>query len=327
MNDLISIIIPAYNSENTIVKCVSSVQNQTHKNLEIIVVNDGSTDRTADLVNSLKTEDNRIKLIDIPNGGVSHARNVGIDNAQGDYLTFVDSDDYIDKEMYAVLLSIIKAENAKIAHCSYKNVDEKGNLISIVGDKGKTVIQNHDEALECLITGRLFIGGLCNKLYESILFNDVRLNESIKFNEDILANFQLFDKVDKSVYIDKPFYYYVAVAESSTHSANSIMYREQACFVSKEIQRMSAGKSYKKIADSSVAGAYLGLYQALTFSKEKNSKRKTEVRDKVIEFRKQGYYSRRDKLVYVVCRFFPHITPKVYKLYDKIRKKNLDPEQ
>ena len=88
MSEKISIIIPAYNSESTIRRCVDSIRNQTYRNLEIIVVNDGSTDSTSEVVNEINNTDSRVKLISIPNGGVSHARNVGIENATGDYITF-----------------------------------------------------------------------------------------------------------------------------------------------------------------------------------------------------------------------------------------------
>jgi len=124
MSDKISIIIPTYNAERTIARCVNSIQEQTYSDLEIIIVNDGSKDSTERIVHLLKKNDERIKLITIPNGGVSHARNVGIENATGDYITFVDSDDYIDSDMYECLLEVAKEYDVKIVHCSYKNVSE-----------------------------------------------------------------------------------------------------------------------------------------------------------------------------------------------------------
>ena len=207
MNSKISVIVPAYNAEKTIERCLNSITNQTYPYLDIIVINDGSVDNTKKIVENLSSTDNRVKLINIANRGVSHARNVGIEHAKGDYLTFVDSDDYIDSVMYEELLKIITRYDVKIAHCSYANDDEDGNLISVVGDHGKLVIQNHDEAIACLLDGRLFVGSICNKLYDKTIFSKCRLDESIKYNEDILLNFFLFDQVVSSVYIDKPFYH------------------------------------------------------------------------------------------------------------------------
>lgn len=118
--DKISVIVPAYNCQDTIERCINSIQKQTFNNLEIIIVNDGSSDNTEAKIKELQDKDGRIIAISIPNGGVSHARNTGIDKASGDYITFVDSDDYIDEEMYECLYNLIKEYNVQIAHCSYK---------------------------------------------------------------------------------------------------------------------------------------------------------------------------------------------------------------
>ena len=105
MEKLISVIVPVYNVEEYVEKCVLSIINQTYKNLEIILVDDGSTDNSGKICDEIAIKDNRIKVIHKKNGGLSDARNVGIDIAKGDYLGFVDSDDYIDPDMYSILLN------------------------------------------------------------------------------------------------------------------------------------------------------------------------------------------------------------------------------
>lgn len=329
MSEKISIIIPAYNSESTIRRCVDSIRNQTYRNLEIIVVNDGSTDSTSEVVNEINNTDSRVKLISIPNGGVSHARNVGIENATGDYITFVDSDDFIDSGMYEKLVQIIKKYSVKIAHCSYKNVNESGVVLSVVGNKGKIVKQSHDEAMSCLLSGNLFAGGLCNKIYDITLFSDVRLDETIKFNEDVLANYCLFDKVEASVYIDEAFYNYVEVESSSTHSADYVMSGNQSLYVSKKMLELSTGKNYEEIAKNRVAVCTLGLYRAYIFSDDFSlNEEKKNIMTDIMSYKKQGFYhSKKEKTLVFLYKYVPHLFRGLFRLYDKIRVKKLDPEQ
>ncbi len=324
----ISVIVPAYNAEKSIEKCVRSILNQTYKDLEVIVINDGSTDNTIDILGKLKKTDKRLKVFSIENGGVSHARNFGIDNATGDYITFVDSDDYIDSDMYKCLIDITNRYNVKIAHCSYKNVDESGNVISVVGDTGEIIELAHDKAISCLITGNIFVGGLWNKLFDISLFDDVRLNEDIKYDEDILANFYLFDQVEKSVFVDRAFYNYVACESSSTHSANSLISCRQSLFVSKEINRLSIGKPYELLSKKKVSASLLGLYRAYIFNKSVDKIEKRKVMSEILEFKSQGFYNgKKEKILLIFYRYFPVLFKCLFRFYDKIRVKKLDPGQ
>lgn len=329
MSPIISVIVPAYNAEITIKRCLNSIISQTYQPLEIIVVNDGSTDDTKRIVEAISKEDDRVKLINIDNGGVSHARNVGIDSAKGDYITFVDSDDYIEREMYYHLMNLITRYDVKIAHCSYANDDENGNVISVVGNNNRVILQNHDEAMICLLDAKLFIGSLCNKLYDLSLFHNCRLDESIKHNEDILLNFQLFDQVDSSVYSDKPFYHYVADSMSSTHSADGLEARKQWLYVSRKILEMSGGKPYEKNAEQKLAYSLLGVYREYAFSGEKtNPDEMQRIEDEIDSYKRKGFLSgRNDRIQYWLLKHFPSIFVKTYSVYDKFRKKKLDPEQ
>lgn len=328
-NNKITVIVPAYNSQNTIERCLNSIINQKYDNLEIIVVNDGSTDNTEEIISQIRSRDSRVHLISIPNGGVSHARNVGIENATGDYITFVDSDDFIDSGMYEKLVQIIKKYSVKIAHCSYKNVNESGVVLSVVGNKGKIVKQSHDEAMSCLLSGNLFAGGLWNKIYDITLFSDVRLDETIKFNEDVLANYCLFDKVEASVYIDEAFYNYVEIESSSTHSADAVVLGQQTLYVSKKMFELSTGKNYEEIAKNRVAVCTLGLYRAYIFSDDFSlNEEKKNIMTDIMSYKKQGFYhSKKEKTLVFLYKYVPHLFRGLFRLYDKIRVKKLDPEQ
>ena len=329
MESLISVVIPAFNAEKTISKCIKSILNQSYSNLDIIVVNDGSTDNTEKITKKIISEDKRVRLFTIKNQGVSHARNFGIDHAEGDFITFVDSDDYIDQEMYEMLLRLMEKHKVKIAHCSYKSVLETGETLSIVGNHGRIVEQNHDDALRCIIEGKLFIGGLCNKLYSYDLFQSHRLDESIKINEDILLNFQLFSQVEKSVYCDYPYYNYLNHQGSSTHVTSYVQKSEEAVYVSKRILELSKGHPYQLSAEKRVAMSLLGLYGSYISDKNKdNSLKRKEVVKELKEYKNRGLISsKKDLIRFNLYRFIPDLYLMGYSIYDKFRVKKLDPEQ
>ncbi len=323
----ISVVVPAYNAEKKIENCIQSILNQTYDNLEIVVVNDGSTDGTLDILKGLFNKDSRIKIVDIKNGGVSHARNTGIDNATGDYITFVDSDDTIEPGMYEYLINLIDKYGVDIAHCSYANIDKYGNR-RVVGDTGREILQNHDEALKCLVSGRLFIGGLCNKLYKIKLFDDVRLDETIKFNEDILINYELFDKAKTSVYSDRALYDYYANDESATHSSDPVIANKQCMYVSELIYQKSKGKIYESDASKRLAYTAMVLYRAYLYSDSVSKAEKNELKHRLREFDANNLYvGKNEKINVYMMSHMPLFYKLFYKFYDKIRVKKLDPEQ
>ena len=269
---MISVIVPAYNAEKTIEKCLGSITSQSYKNLEIIVVNDGSKDSTEKIVHDLALKDTRIKLISVPNGGVSYARNNGLEHVTGDYVTFVDADDTIEPDMYEHLIGLFDKHDVDIAHCSYNTITLEGKVVP-VGNMGKEILQMTDEAVDSLISGRYFIGGICNKLYRSKIVKDIRLEKNIKFNEDILFNFNAFRKAKASVYSDKPLYNYYQYETSATHTANRLKSSCDIANVSKFIYDESIGKSYEQSAKRRLAFTKLGQFGTYSM----NKKRKNEV--------------------------------------------------
>ena len=157
--ELISIIVPVYNVEKYLKKCVDSIVNQTYKNLEIILVDDGATDNSGKICDELVELDNRIKVYHKKNGGLSDARNYGVERATGDYIGFVDSDDYIDAEMYEKLYEAIKKENVDVAECNLKIVyPEKTDLFT---DQKYYQICNNQEYLEEYLKIEKIFGSAC----------------------------------------------------------------------------------------------------------------------------------------------------------------------
>lgn len=328
MDNLISIVIPVYNGEKTIRRCVESVQNQTYSNLEIIVVNDGSTDKTLEILGEISASDNRVKIITIPNGGVSHARNTGIDNATGKYITFADSDDTVKQNMYEQLMNLIKKYNVRIAHCSYSNFDHTGAFISDVGNQGKEILQSHDEALECLLSGRYFTGGLWNKLYSRDLFDGIRLDEKIKINEDVLANYLLFEKVDKSVYTDLCLYNYFNYPGSSTSTTDGVQKCKETHYVTEVIYNSCKGKKYEQAALNRLARAEAMLLRLHIYNRIRNKEERKQLKKNVKDYIKKNCYQGKNQLFSTYLLLYcPFLFKLVYFIYDKIRVEKWDPEQ
>lgn len=209
-NDKISVIVPAYNIADYLPRCLDSILSQTYKNIEIIVVNDGSKDNTEEVIKEYERKDGRVKLISKTNEGVTKARLTGVKAATGDWVAFVDGDDLIEPEMYEILLANAKEYNADISHCGYKMVFP--NRVDYYYNTGKFVEQDNESGVKDLLEGAFVEPGLWNKLYRKSLcdafLKDNKMDLSIKINEDLLMNYYLFKLAEKSVYTDKCLYNY-----------------------------------------------------------------------------------------------------------------------
>lgn len=227
--DKISIVVPAYNIEEYIANTVKSICNQTYKNLEIIIVDDGSNDNTSKILDNLSKCDNRIKIIHKENGGVTSARLEGIKVATGDWIGFVDGDDFIEPNMYEILLKNACKYEAEISHCGYRMVFP--SRVDYYYNTGKIVEQDNFIGLKDLLSGEFVEPGIWNKLYKRYLFNDMLNNNlidiNIKINEDLLMNYYLFKESSKSVYSDFcPYYYMLRKGSAATSSINENKLRD-----------------------------------------------------------------------------------------------------
>ncbi len=208
---LVSVIVPIYNVENYLCKCVDSIIEQTYRNLEIILVDDGSPDNCGEMCEKYKSKDKRIKVIHKENGGLSDARNAGIQEATGDFFVFIDSDDYIHENMIEELLKAVTSTGADIAVCDYKNVEEGDEI----NTKSKLILNPYQ--IICTEAERLeyFYGDkyteftvAWNKIYPASYFDKIAYPKG-KIHEDEFTTYKLLDKAQKIAYIDAPLYYYV----------------------------------------------------------------------------------------------------------------------
>lgn len=214
---LISIIIPCYNAEQSLERCLNSVVSQYYQNLEIIIVDDGSRDQTSDIYTKFKKEDYRIKVIKQNNSGVSKARNVGLKAVTGAYVCFVDSDDWVEKNYCEELYNILAAENADVSIIEASYEDENGTIVynkPISKDK----IFDGQQALILLLEDEEIQSHPWGKLFKSSLLKNVRFPENLKSFEDYSTLFKIFDKAVKVVKSDKKLYHYVQRDNSLSHN-------------------------------------------------------------------------------------------------------------
>lgn len=221
MKPLVSIIMPVYNVEELLNKSIDSIINQTYKNLEIILVDDGSTDTSGNICDLYEKKDDRVKVIHKENGGQALARNIALDIAKGDYYYFIDSDDEAKLNAIEELLNLAMENNADIVIADVDIVDENGNILN--DGKGQYNILNNKifTAEEAAYVFADKDWGPWNKLYAKHVHNDVRF-PSGKIHEDEAIMFDLFKNSNRILYTSKHLYSYLQRLGSTTKSGYSL---------------------------------------------------------------------------------------------------------
>lgn len=218
MESLVSVIVPVYNSENFLERCVDSIVNQTYRNLEIILVDDGSSDNSGRICDYYVDKDKRVKVIHKDNRGQSSARNVGIRNANGEYLSFIDSDDIVQNDFIEYLFDLISRETADMAICHIAHFNEGDKIQFTNSDKFRILDSN--KAISEMLYQHSWLESPCNKLYAKKVFGSLQFDES-KIFEDSLLMPTLFEQCSKIVYGKAEKYAYIHRKNSTTTSKYS----------------------------------------------------------------------------------------------------------
>lgn len=207
MKDLISIVVPIYNVEKYLTRCIDSILVQTYSNIEILLIDDGSTDKSSQICDKYMKKDRRIKVIHKSNGGLSDARNVGINMAKGKYLAFIDSDDSIEKDMVEYLFALIIKFNTKMSVCSHNIIFDEGKRIKRLGN-GKEEKLTAKECIKKMLYHKDVDTSAWAKLYSRDLFDNIRYPKGLLF-EDIGTTYKFFlkSKFIACGYIGKYNYY------------------------------------------------------------------------------------------------------------------------
>ena len=234
-NPLISIIVPVYNAEKYLDECVESIVNQTYKNIEIILVDDGSQDNSSALCNQWSKKDKRIKTIHKKNGGVSSARNIGISDSKGEWVSFVDADDWIEKDYIKEMIEKANAYNCEYVCCGFNRV--YSNRVEHINSNEKIIEHNSNTFLKSLLNVQNSYGFVHMKLIKKSLIDKIRFDENIKVGEDALFNVQLCKRMDKIVIYNKALYNYRL-------NLDSVVRKYDIDYVDKYTKSMNTMKKY-----------------------------------------------------------------------------------
>ena len=207
MLPLISIIVPFHNVEKYLERSLDSIVGQTYENLEIILVNDGSTDNSLEICERYAKYDDRIKIVNIEHGGVSAARNAGLDAVTGEYIGFVDSDDYIVEDMYMELYNALNQNNCDMATCNFYRVYGDDYLVDYNSPE-EVVILNTKEAVKSVLLEKEMKVYLWTRLCSKKVFDNIRFPEGRDY-EDADVSIKVLENVDSIIFLNKFFYYYI----------------------------------------------------------------------------------------------------------------------
>ncbi len=243
--EIVSVIVPVYNVEQYISKCIESIQLQTYKELEIILVNDGSSDQSGKICDDYAKADERIRVINIENGGVSNARNCGLNTASGKYIAFVDGDDTIKSDYIEYLYKTLKTYDVDCVNCATEYIYEsktvnKAESLNI----GNVKILTNREAVDAVcylqqVFASYDMAAIWGCLYKKDLIGDTRFDTNIKIGEDFLFKFSVFQKVDKIACISNQGYNYLIRSDSAMRTGYDVQKVESIRVLSRNVDNVA----------------------------------------------------------------------------------------
>lgn len=304
LRNTVGILIPVYNSEQNIENCLNSIVNQTYKNIEVVIVDDGSTDNSGNICDKYQKKDNRIKVFHIKNSGVANARNYAIKKCNSDYITFIDSDDYVDLNYIEVLYKIMRKNDADIVSCDLKYCTD---LIKKKNEIPKEIyILNKKQAMESLMYGKKISNGPTCKLFKKSLFSDIEFPVG-KLFEDLGTIYKVIDRTKKVAYINEKKYYYFQNYTSITH----------AKFNDKSLYILECGETimnfiYDNYPEIKMAGDYMYFSRAVDIAriiplKNKYKPEINKIKNILRRYRKKiikNEYARRHMVFFAYCAYF-----------------------
>lgn len=300
----LSIIIPVYNNEKSLEKCIASILEQEYSNIEIIVINNGSIDNSLEVIKRIAKKDKRIILIDSRVKGVSNARNIGIKRATGDYITFVDADDFIEKEIYKEMIDSLEKYNAEITFCAYYKIngDIKKRILFPWQEQIK-IFENEDiiKFFLPLFIGNsykhepILLGSVWRTLIKANIVKKIYFDVEIKIAEDLLYILDLLTQTTKIVTINKPLYNYVKNDNSTLMNFKENYEKENIIFHEKLINRLNEINFFDNYNNNlRYASNRVGMYMYMISNEAKNKKisrkeKRNFINKKIIDFNQDEY--------------------------------------
>lgn len=281
-DELVSFIVPVYNMENSLGMCLDSILGQTIDNIEVVLIDDGSKDKSGEICDSYAAKDERIHVIHKENGGIADAMNAGLDHAAGDYILFVDSDDFVDASMAEIMLKDMKRTNSDIVQCGYIIHSADGRIVRNVEGKEMEVV-GKDKILETYFLWRGIGGNLSAKLFKAELFSDIRMPKGRTFADVPIIPLILY-KCKRYKIIEEKFYHIVSNPKSASRSGlneskyRDLMYNVEVVseFIKEKCPQLTYHIYYLKASTV-----------ALFYEKVKNSSELDNVKQKIKLFEKE----------------------------------------
>ena len=318
---MITVIINVYNCEKYIRKCIDSVINQTYKNLEILIINDGSTDKTLDICKSYN--DKRIKIITTKNQGLSFSRNIGIENAKGEFLYFIDADDFIELDTIEYLYKLCIKYNADMATCEC--LDIYSYNFKIKEYKEKIYILSNEEMLKKnLLSVIKHSDTTWNKLIKKSIVKNIRFKN--KIINDLTTTYKIIISSKKIIYSTKIKYYYYRNSDSITLSKRNDLNRNIEIYKVLNKRYYDIKKIYPNLIENDIAMVRTII---MLYSRQNNELRNFLNNEKVLQLFKKLYslkmlkyeLSRRDKIKIIIFSINPKLYQFIIDVYMKIKVK------
>ena len=326
MNELISVIVPAYNVAPYLPNCLDSLLAQTYSNMEIIVIDDGSTDNTAEIIDQYASKDQRIRVIHQNNEGLVKVRDKGISVSKGEFVGFVDGDDEIEPDMYERLLNNALLYKTDISQCGILTIFYDGREVPLHGT-GVTKVFSQEEGLRELLDGTYMEPSLCNKLYKSDILKNSCLDETIINNEDLLRNFVLFSRAESSVFEDFCGYHYKIRKISMSNSPHRIDVANHIIAARKQILNRAPKEVYKQALNSYLI-AVINAYDYLIKNKSAEAaKYKDLYKDDLRALRPDlKILSGKQQVRIYMILYFPHLYSVIIQIHKFRRDKKIEKE-
>lgn len=316
MGEKISVIVPVYNVEAYLERCVESILHQTYTNFELILINDGSTDSSGQICDQLAHQYENIKVYHIENAGVSNARNIGIQLATGAWITFVDSDDFVTNDYLATLASAVEGENVGFVIAPLHHI-KNGIVTDLPPYSGRKELWSTEETMkELLMTTKTSFFPVA-KLFKRDLLVDEKFNTDYHLAEDALFLTELLLKTRcSSVFIDKPIYYYDHREGSATTSVNRYVFDTIKVYMRIIAQVSQVFPNLKYELKNRECWSYITVYDKIIFtSSEQYQKEKVELRTWIIQHRheiwKDTYFTTFRKIAVLSLVFSPWMYKKI----------------
>lgn len=308
--ELVSIIVPIYNMENYLAKCIESLIMQTYSNIEILLINDGSTDSSSNICEAYEKKDYRIKTYHKSNSGVSSARNLGIRMSNGKYIVFVDSDDYVEDSYIYTLVSAFNKENVQMGIIDYYNVFQK-EITTFSKDNSEIEYLNNEMVLQSIFDEKMYLGYLWNKIFlkSIIIENNIKFYENIKIWEDLVFCIEYIYSIQLSCYIHLPLYYYVQ-RENSTVNLKDNSKEATKILAIQKLYDLSKNKS--NYFSNYIKSEFFNMLVAMFYSNKTFHEYKIDVVNVIksdIE-----YLTKKHKLMFFMIKYFRSIAIGISKI-------------